>query len=218
MVLGIVMMAAMLPTMIGLNEATQGSREREEARRKESRKQRGHLVATVALTQGTPKMRQQVHNAQVHVGLDGKLYITKHPSASMVPFNGSYFTHPDFPPNNTSGLVTVSGEKTPTLRWVFRDDKTHEMRWGGRPDSEGHVCGPFDWTKDEQFLTMEDWEGWLAVRLPKDEAQVLVNGASANIDDHETWRLYFDGNDDGAGLPLGSKGLEIRLKRTTATS
>ncbi|KAJ5744840.1 hypothetical protein N7533_009710 [Penicillium manginii] len=193
MVLGIVMMAAMLPTMIGLNEATQGSREQEEARRNESRKQRGHLVATVAITQGTPKIRQQVHNAQVQVGLDGRLYITKHPSASMVPFNGSYFTHPDFPPNNTSGLVTVSGEKN------------------------AHSA------VDEQYLTMEGWEGWLAVRLPKDEAQVLVNGASANgdsadINDGETWRLYFDGNDDGAGLPQGSKGLEIRLKRTMATS
>lgn len=78
MVLGIVMMAAMLPTMIGLNEATQGSREQEEARRNESRKQRGHLVATVALTQGTPKMRQQVDNAQVHVGLDGRVSSVKH--------------------------------------------------------------------------------------------------------------------------------------------
>lgn len=73
MVIGIVMMAAMLPTMIGLNEATQGSRDAEEGRRNEARKQRGHLVATCALTQGTPKMRQQVHNAQVQVGLDGKV-------------------------------------------------------------------------------------------------------------------------------------------------
>jgi hypothetical protein len=77
MVLGIVMMAAMLPTMIGLNEATQGSREQEEARRNESRKQRGHLVATVAITQGTPKIRQQVHNAQVQMGLDGRVSSVK---------------------------------------------------------------------------------------------------------------------------------------------
>ncbi|KAJ5231541.1 uncharacterized protein N7469_006129 [Penicillium citrinum] len=218
MVLGIVMMAAMLPTMIGLNEATQGSREREEARLIEARKQRGHLVAIVDLTQGTPAMREQVHNSQVHVGLDGRLYLTKQPSASMVPFNGSYYTHPEFPPNNTSGLVTISGEKVPTLRWVFRDSKTHEMRWGGRPDSEGHVCGPFDWTKDEQFLTMEGWEGWLAVRLPRDETHILVNGDSGIDNGRETWRLYFDSNDDGANLPPGSRGLEIRLKRTTASS
>lgn len=136
----------------------------------------------------------------------------------MVPFNGSYYTHPEFPPNNTSGLVTISGEKVPTLRWVFRDSKTHEMRWGGRPDSEGHVCGPFDWTKDEQFLTMEGWEGWLAVRLPRDETHILVNGDSGIDNGRETWRLYFDSNDDGANLPPGSRGLEIRLKRTTASS
>lgn len=78
MVLGIVMMAAMLPTMIGLNEATQGGREREEARLIEARKQRGHLVAIVDLTQGTPAMREQVHNSQVHVGLDGKVRSVTH--------------------------------------------------------------------------------------------------------------------------------------------
>ncbi|KAJ5727514.1 hypothetical protein N7493_005334 [Penicillium malachiteum] len=218
MVLGVVMMAAMLPTIMGLNEATQGSREQEEARRNDARKQRGHLVAICPITQGTPKMRQQVHNAQVQVGLDGKFYITKYPTASMVPFNGGYYTHPDFPPNNTSGLVTISGEKSPTLRWVFRDAKTQEMRWGGRPDSEGHICGPFDWTSDELYLTMEDWEGWLAVRLPEDEAQDQANAELAMFEGCKTWRLYFDGNDDGADLPPGAKGLEIRLKRTTADS
>ncbi|KAJ5232445.1 hypothetical protein N7468_005401 [Penicillium chermesinum] len=217
MVLGVIMMATMVPTMIGLNEATQGSRDQEEARRSEARKQRGHLVATVSLTQGTPTMRQQVHNAKVQVGLDGRLYITKHPSASMVPFNGGFHTHPDFAPDNTSGLVTVSGEKAPTLRWVFRDAKTHEMRWGGRLDSEGHVCGPFDWTPDEQYLTMEGWEGWLAVRLPDDEMQDSTNDVGG-VQGHETWRLYFDANDDGANLPPGAQGLEVRLKRTVAES
>lgn len=73
MVLGVVMMSAMLPTMIGLNEATQGSREQEESRKNNARKQRSHLVATCALTQGTPEQRQQVHNAQVQVGRDGKV-------------------------------------------------------------------------------------------------------------------------------------------------
>ncbi|KAJ5921285.1 hypothetical protein N7466_009611 [Penicillium verhagenii] len=218
MVIGIVMMAAMLPTMIGLNEATQGGRDAEESRRNDARRQRGHLVATCALTQGTPKMRQQVHNAQVQVGLDGKLYITKHPSSTMVLFNGGYHTHPDFPPNNTSGLVTISGEKAPTLRWVFRDAKTHEMRWGGRPDSEGHICGSFDWTADELYLTMEDWEGWLAVRLPEDEAKEHINSELGITDARDIWRLYFDANDNGADIPPGAHGLEIRLKRTAAES
>lgn len=80
MVFGVVMMAAMLPTMIGLNEASQGSRDQEEARRNEARKQRGHLVVYCPLTQGTPTMRQQVHNAQVQVGLDGRVSSVKHVS------------------------------------------------------------------------------------------------------------------------------------------
>lgn len=73
MVIGVAMMAAMLPTMIGLNEATQGSRDQEEGRRNSARKQRCHLVATCSLSQGTPEMRQQVQNAHVQVGLDGKV-------------------------------------------------------------------------------------------------------------------------------------------------
>lgn len=73
MVLGIAMMATMLPTMIGMNEATQGHRDQEEARRTSTRKQRCHLVATCSLSQGTAEMRSQVQNAQVQVGLDGKV-------------------------------------------------------------------------------------------------------------------------------------------------
>lgn len=144
--------------------------------------------------------------------LFAQLYITKQPGSPMVPFNGGFYTHPDFPPNNTSGFVTISGEEPPTLRWVFLDANTHEVRWGGRPDSQGHVCGPFDWTKDEQYVTLEGWEGWLAVRLPEDESQLVDH------DGREVWRLYFDQNDDGADLRPGSQGLEIRLKRTTAQS
>ncbi|KAJ5669434.1 hypothetical protein N7462_010504 [Penicillium macrosclerotiorum] len=218
MVLGVAMMAAMLPTMIGLNEATQSTRDQEENRRNSARKQRSHLVATCSLSQGTPELRQQVHNAQVQVGLDGKFYITKYPSASMVPFNGGFYTHPDFKPSNTAGLVTVSGEETPTLRWVFCDEATHELRWGGRPDSEGHICGPFDWTKDEQYVTLDGWEGWLAVRLPQDGDRDQVDQQLGIVDGREVWRLYFDSKDDGADLPPGAQGLEIRLKRVTAES
>ncbi|CEJ60789.1 hypothetical protein PMG11_09347 [Penicillium brasilianum] len=218
MVLGIAMMAAMLPTMIGLNEATQGARDQDENRRNTNRKQRCHLVATCSLDQGTPELRSQVHNAQVQVGLDRKLYITKQPSSTMVPFNGGFFTHPDFKPNNTSGLVTITGEETPTLRWVFLDSKTHEMRWGGRPDTEGHTCGPFDWTKDEQYVTLEGWEGFLAVRLEQDDTREHVDQQLGVVDGREVWRLYFDQNDDGADLPPNAKGLEIQLKRVMADS
>lgn len=136
----------------------------------------------------------------------------------MVPFNGGFYTHPNFTPNNTAGMVTVSGEETPTLRWVFLDVHTHEMRWGGRPESEGHACGPFDWTKDRQYVTLDGWEGWLAVRLPQDAAHDQVDDELGISDGREVWRLYFDLNDDGADLPPGAQGLEIRLKRVMAES
>lgn len=73
MVLGIAMMSAMLPTMIGLNEATSSTHDREESRRDSSRKQRCHIVATCSLNQGNQRQREQVHNAKVYVGLDGKV-------------------------------------------------------------------------------------------------------------------------------------------------
>lgn len=75
MVLGIVMMTAMLPTMIGLNEASKGTRDQEDSRRNTARKQRCHLVAMCSLSQGTQSQREQVHNARVYVGRDGKVSI-----------------------------------------------------------------------------------------------------------------------------------------------
>lgn len=146
-----------------------------------------------------------------------KLYITKHPSSQFVPFNGGFYQHPAFKPDNTAGFVTVTGENPPTLRWVFLDSKTHQMRYGSRQESEGHVCGPFDWTTGEEQVTLEGWEGWLAVRLPEDE-EANERGELGIADDHALWRLYFDQHDDGADLPPGAQALEICLKRTAAES
>lgn len=73
MVLGVVMVAAMLPTMIGLNEATRGARDHEDRRRDKARKQRCNLVAICGPQEGSLKQRQQVHNAKVYLGKDGKV-------------------------------------------------------------------------------------------------------------------------------------------------
>ncbi|PYH34433.1 uncharacterized protein BO87DRAFT_386426 [Aspergillus neoniger CBS 115656] len=209
MVLGIAMMATMLPTMIGLNQASQHMRDSEDNRKESSRKQRCHLLVNCSVNQGTTEQREQIHNAMVYVGPENRLYITKNPNHNtMTPFNGGFFTHPQFPPDNTAGLVTITGETPPTLRWVFLDVTTHEVCWGGRAESEGQVCGPFDWTKDESRMTLEGWEGWLAVRFP-------------GVDDEGVWRLWFDREDNGAGLrEMGREvlGLEVVLRRVAAES
>jgi cation transport regulator ChaB len=72
MVLGVIMIAAMLPTMIGLNEATSATRDQEERRRDRARKQRCHLIAVCDPEEGSLQQRQQVHNAKVYLGNDGK--------------------------------------------------------------------------------------------------------------------------------------------------
>lgn len=73
MVFGLVMMSAMVPTMIGLNEATKGTRDHEESRKAESRNTRSHLVATCDVDEGSQAHREQVHNARIYLGQDQKV-------------------------------------------------------------------------------------------------------------------------------------------------
>ncbi|OQD81293.1 hypothetical protein PENANT_c028G10149 [Penicillium antarcticum] len=208
-------MAAMVPTMMGVNEATKGTKDHENQRRKNARTQRSHLLVQCPSYEEPLQQRKAVHNAQVYLGTDGKVYITKSNCPQLSLFNGGFYPHPEFPPDNTAGFVTISGEAPPTLRWLYVDSKTHEVRWGGRQESQGNLCGPFDWTKDESRVTLEGWEGWMAVRLPRDE----MYAKELDMEDTQgLWRLYFDQNDDGADLPPGAEVLEVILSRTMAES
>ncbi|CDM28769.1 unnamed protein product [Penicillium roqueforti FM164] len=162
-----------------------------------------------------PKAWQFIMREYTWARIKRHMYITKSTDSQLVPLNGSFYQHPDFPPDNTSGFVTITGETPPTLRWVYVDLQTHELRWGGKQDSEGNICGPFDWTQDEERITLEGWEGWLAVRVPDDEKISEVVGVENSQD---LWRLYFDNNDDGADLPQDAEVLEVTIKRTAAES
>lgn len=73
MVLGIAMMATMLPTMIGLNQASQHMRDSEDNRKESSRKQRCHLLVNCSVNQGTTEQREQIHNAMVYVGPENRV-------------------------------------------------------------------------------------------------------------------------------------------------
>ncbi|OOF90900.1 hypothetical protein ASPCADRAFT_156260 [Aspergillus carbonarius ITEM 5010] len=213
-------MSTLVPTIIGLNEATKGARDQEDNRRNESRSQRCHLVATCEVSAGSPAQRQQVHNAKVYLDQDYKCYITKHPSSRMGPFTGQYYEHPAFGEDNASGLITMSPESPPLARWVYLDNETNQLKYGGRKDTEDNVCGPFDWSEDEQYVTLEGNERWLAVRLPED-ARKEQEAQDLGLDDgddvvKDLWRLYFDRSGSGAGLPEGAETMRIRLKREPA--
>lgn len=49
------------------------------------------------------------------------------------------------------------------LNWIYVDKNTFELKYGNRTASREHHVGPWDWTEDEAGVTIEDWEGFVAV-------------------------------------------------------
>ncbi|KAJ5923456.1 hypothetical protein N7454_008701 [Penicillium verhagenii] len=189
----------MAPTIMGINEASKGTRDHEEHRRESARKQRCHLSVQCTPIAGSLEQRFAIHNAMIYLGPDGKIYTTKSPSPQLVPLNGGFYQHPDLSPGNAAGFVTIT-------------DPRDEM--GGRKDSEGNICGPFDWTQDEERITLHGWEGWLAVHITDKKRAKELCGE----DCQDVWRLHFDENDDGADLAPGTEVVEVTIKRTVAIS
>jgi hypothetical protein len=100
-------------------------------------------------------------------------------------------------PAKIRGLVSTISDDPPTLNWIYVDNKTLELKYGSRADTVGHLRGPFDWTEDEVGLTLEGWEGFVAVEEKKD-----------------TWAVYYDRNDDRLdALITGKRVLQCSLER-----
>jgi len=100
-------------------------------------------------------------------------------------------------PSPFRGLVSTVSASPPTLNWIYVDRRTQELRYGSRAEANGHLLGPWDWTEDEVGLTMEGWEGFVAVEEEKGE-----------------WALYYDREDDGLrGVVMGRRVLRCSLER-----
>lgn len=65
-------MTAMVPTIIGVNEASKGTRDHEDRRRENARKQRCHLSAQCMPLDGSLEQRSAIHNAKICLGPDKK--------------------------------------------------------------------------------------------------------------------------------------------------
>jgi hypothetical protein len=78
------------------------------------------------------------------------------------------------------GLVSTISDEPPQLNWIYVNSDTYEVKYGTRVVSEPHLIGPWDCTRIDKRLTLESWEGFMAVR----EGPGL-------------WALYFDREDDG---------------------
>jgi hypothetical protein len=76
MVLGIAMIATTIPTIFGLNEASNAMRDREKNPKESARKTRFGLCAVCDASEGSIHEREQVHNSRVYLGRDRKVSTT----------------------------------------------------------------------------------------------------------------------------------------------
>lgn len=72
MVFGIFLMTAMVPTIIGVNEASKGTRDHEERRRESARQERCYLSVQCMPSNGLLPQSLAIHNARVYLGADKK--------------------------------------------------------------------------------------------------------------------------------------------------
>jgi hypothetical protein len=89
------------------------------------------------------------------------------------------------------------------MNWIYVDKDTYEVKYGVRVDAQPNITGPFSCTRQERRLTLEGWEGFVAV---KEDSENEVE---------ELWALYYDRDDDGlrGKLGLGRIVLEVELCR-----
>jgi hypothetical protein len=151
------------------------------------------------------RKRDQVHGTMV-VLRDKKLWLapkdprTNQPlpaegeSKASHPFSGFFLDYTGDRPNvdpmferlnrpvKIRGLVSTIEFKT--LNWIYVDKRTMELKYGSRDEADGHILGPFGRTEDGVGLTLENWEGFVAVEERRDS------------DSHSKWALYYDREDN----------------------
>lgn len=99
------------------------------------------------------------------------------------------------------------------LNWIYVDRATYEIRYGNRSTSITHVVGEWDWTDDESALTLEGWEGFVAV----DESSAMSEEEWEKTEwgkEGLRWAVYFDRDDNGLKGKKGKKNtFEVVLER-----
>ncbi|KAF2104570.1 hypothetical protein NA57DRAFT_51390 [Rhizodiscina lignyota] len=195
-----------IPVVTGVAEGVQHQKEQNKEAANEERMVKFHL--DVFCGDNSPK-RKEVDGTMV-VMRNGKVYLSpkgedKQPlppaggGPAPHPFTGFYIMYPDddrSPPQR--GLVSTISVDPPMLNWIYADRDTLELKYGNRTQSIEHTVGPWDWTEDESGVTLEDWEGFVAV------------------EEDDGWAIYYDINDDrldNGNKVGGKKVLQCSLER-----
>lgn len=216
-----------LPTTIAVVEGARHQKAEEKEEHEQYRMRDFHIDVYCS---SDSRKRDQVHGTMV-VLKDHKLYLAPKDKKTDLPkpfraaerpphpFTGFYldYTVDQSSPGSSvmfsrlnkakiPGLVTTIPSTDPnrkTLNWVYLDRNTGELKYGAREEAQGHILGTWNWTDDELGLTLEGWEGFVAVEV--------VRGIDGG---RSLWQLYFDRNDDKLdGKVKGKRILEVSLER-----
>jgi len=181
MVLGILTAIAACPAIIGTTEAI-----RQGQRTNAKEKHRG-LKSNLFISCSTDTPAGNEVNGSTVVLRNGKVYIaTASPDRPEGcnkdhPFAGYFLPYPEQNwGRKGEGLVSTISDEPPQLNWIYVDSDTYEVKYGTRVVSEPHLIGPWDCTRIDKRITLEDWEGFMAVR-----------------EESGLWALYFDREDNG---------------------
>lgn len=105
-------------------------------------------------------------------------------------FNGYYFKYPS--EQGYQGLVSTIADDPPMLNWMYADKDTGAIRYGSRKDTTGHVVGPWGWSEDEQFLTI-DGDDWRFIAV---EVEVAAGGQA-----RKCWEVFLSRDQNGSLKP-----------------
>jgi len=194
MVLGILTAIAACPAIIGTTEAVR------QGQKKSAKEQhRGVKSNLIVSCRSLSAIASQINGGSV-VLRDHKLYITTPAAEAPASHQFAGYFLP-FPEQNWGrkgeGLVSTISDEPPQLNWIYMDQDTYELKYGNRIESEPHLVGPWDCTRIDKRLTLEGWEGFMAVREQKG-----------------IWSLYFDQEDNGLkGKVFKKTMLEVELTR-----
>ncbi|RDA88199.1 hypothetical protein CP532_6786 [Ophiocordyceps camponoti-leonardi (nom. inval.)] len=84
-------------------------------------------------------------------------------------FCGYYFTYPS--EEQHRGLVSTIADDPPMLNWIYVNRETGAVEHGGRKQTLGHVIGPWGWSRDESFLTLDGVDEGFVVREEEEEEE-----------------------------------------------
>jgi len=214
MVLGIITAIAACPAIVGTTEAV-----RQGQHKNAKEKHRGAKTNLVVSC-----VNSEIDGRPV-VLRDGRLFITTRTATAGVkrlpghPFAGYFLPYPEQDwGRRGEGLVSTISDDPPQLNWIFVDELSHAVRYGPKVEAQGHIVGPWDCTRIDKRVTLEGWEGFVAVEEVEylDELEDKDNdpGGWDEKGERKSWALYFDRDDDGLVTKIeGWRIFEVELIR-----